>query len=355
MKLLLFADPHWCTYSSIVRSRGNKFSKRLENLIETMNWIEELAWQHECSKIICLGDFFDSPQITSEEITALQEVNWRSIHHTFLVGNHDLGRSSAEFSSSHIFNISEDFQVVDKPMYFDCGDGTALFFLPYILENNRQPIKAYFDFDRLKRENNILFMHNDIKGMQMGKFISKDGFEIEDIESHFNLCVNGHIHNCGQVGNRIINLGNITGQNFSENAFEYGHFAMIIDTETRSVDYILNPVALNFYKLDVIGNDENTIIQKLNYFKLKNSVITIKCSNDQLNFIKDILEKSNNIIEYRTIVELDHNSDDSNVEQSSSFSMNHLEKFKEYVMDNIGTSKEVINELTKIIGVSNED
>ena len=34
MKILFYADPHWSTTSSIVQSRGKKYSTRLENLID---------------------------------------------------------------------------------------------------------------------------------------------------------------------------------------------------------------------------------------------------------------------------------------------------------------------------------
>ena len=40
---LIVGDVHWSEYSSIYRKRGTKFSKRLENLINTVNWIEETA------------------------------------------------------------------------------------------------------------------------------------------------------------------------------------------------------------------------------------------------------------------------------------------------------------------------
>ena len=36
-KFLIYADPHWSQYSSIVRKRGNKYSMRLHNLINSLN------------------------------------------------------------------------------------------------------------------------------------------------------------------------------------------------------------------------------------------------------------------------------------------------------------------------------
>lgn len=76
MKIFIYADPHWSQYSSILRQRGERYSKRLENLIDSVNWVERTAEEQECSKIVCLGDFFDKAELNAEELTALSEVKW---------------------------------------------------------------------------------------------------------------------------------------------------------------------------------------------------------------------------------------------------------------------------------------
>ena len=43
MKYLIFSDCHWSTYTSILRSRGKKYSTRLEYLIESLNWVNKVA------------------------------------------------------------------------------------------------------------------------------------------------------------------------------------------------------------------------------------------------------------------------------------------------------------------------
>ena len=65
---------------------------------------------------------------------------------------------------------------------------------------------------------NIIVSHNDIK-MQYGMFESKEGFELDDINTNGQWFFNGHLHNCGKLGDRAYNLGNVTGQNFSEDAY----------------------------------------------------------------------------------------------------------------------------------------
>ena len=115
MRYFIFADPHWSSYSSIVRSRGEKYSTRLENLIKTINWVESEAQNQNCNTIVCLGDFFDKSELNSEEITALQEIKWANIIHYFLVGNHEMGRNNLELSSSHLFALIPHIAVLDCP------------------------------------------------------------------------------------------------------------------------------------------------------------------------------------------------------------------------------------------------
>ena len=76
MKFVIYADPHWSSYSSIVRGRGSKYSDRLEKLISSINYVEAVAEETDADGIICLGDFFDKEFLNSEEISALSEVKF---------------------------------------------------------------------------------------------------------------------------------------------------------------------------------------------------------------------------------------------------------------------------------------
>ena len=250
MKYFIFADPHWSSYSSIVRSRGEIYSTRLENLIKTINWIELEAQKQNCDAIICLGDFFDKSELNSEEITALQEIKWANMRHYMLVGNHEMGRNDLEISSAHLFALIPNVAVIDIPYMYNEQNNTSIMFLPYVLENNRKPLKEYFD-GMEHCENRIIFSHNDIAGIQLGNFVSTSGFSIKEIEENCNLFINGHLHNDTEIGNKIINVGNITGQNFSEDAFAHTHKALILDTDEKSLIPVVNPHAMNFYKLDL--------------------------------------------------------------------------------------------------------
>ena len=146
--------------------------------------------------------------------------------------------------------LLQNCEVYNKPSVLVL-DNTSIYMLPYQLEVNRSDsVMEYFPMNLpIDTEYRLLLSHNDIAGINMGKFVSQVGFDVSDLSSNFDLVVNGHIHNQGWVANNVLNLGNITGQNFSEDSVKYPHQAMLIDTETLEYTFFTNPYALNFAKL----------------------------------------------------------------------------------------------------------
>lgn len=345
MKIGICGDVHFCKYSSIVRSIGEKYSSRLENLIKSVNWFEQLCKDNNCDATVYLGDFFNQPELDAESITALSEIKWSSnIPHYLLVGNHEMGNSDLSISSSHIFKLLPEFELITSPICYNTVDAEIVF-LPYILEADRLPLKEYIPTNRTKQR--VIFSHNDISGIQMGKFISQSGFSINEIEDNCDLFINGHLHNHSSIGDKIINLGNISGQNFGEDAFTYPHQVMILDTSNRELNYYENPYAFNFYKLDVTEYDNPTILNLIAQLK-NNSIITIKCKDTQKEYINDIIKHHNNIIEHRLIVDFTRKVEYNN--ECKPIEVDHLSKFVEYIQQNLGESDIITSELEFLLG-----
>ena len=148
-------------------------------------------------------------------------------------------------------------------------------FLPYRVSRNIEPIASIFGH-KSASTHRLIFSHNDIKGIQYGPVLSTFGFPIEDIEAESDLFLNGHIHNGTKVTESIINLGNLSGADFKEDAFHYSHNALLLETKedgTFSYEFIENPHAFNFYQIKVADKSD------LNKFKaLKNqAVISVIC------------------------------------------------------------------------------
>lgn len=293
MKILIYTDNHFCRYSSILRSRGEKYSKRLENQIESLNWVNQIAIEKECDRMIHLGDFFDKPDLTAEEISALKEIKWNDLPKDFILGNHEM------YQDHNSLNVlSQLGNIIIEPTNWLASNNVNILYLPYILENDRKPLSEYI----YKREGErvVVLSHNDIKGIRYGQYESKIGFDIKEICDNCNLFINGHLHNQTQINEKIINLGDLTGLNFNEDGFKYSHCVGILDTYTLDLELIHNPYAINFYKLEEdINYDFNhfkTIIDKV-----ENGVLSVKVPQSKLKEVRDYLQTCSNIIEFRVI------------------------------------------------------
>lgn len=334
MRICIWGDNHWSQYSSIVRKRGSDYSLRLENGIQSINWAEHMAESKNCDIIVCLGDFFDQPTLNAEEITALNDIHWSNIPKYFIVGNHEMGRSDLSYSSAHLFAHIPNSNVISQLTCMRLNDFDDIFFVPYILEENRKEMAKMFGIKTGKR---YVFSHNDIKGIQMGRILSPQGFEVSDIQNSCDWFFNGHIHNGSQVANRVINVGNLTGQNFSEDAFKYTHDLLIFDTNTNSCEAYENPYAFNFYKVSY----------PYDFTKLKNNaVITVSVKSDDVQECKKALQESKNVTEYRLVI----NTNIPTVQKTDvkSLSLDHIDEFKKYVLEHIGSDEVVQSELLNI-------
>lgn len=347
MKICIVGDVHWSRYSSIVRSRGKYFSTRLENLIKTLNWVEKTAKEYNCEKEIFLGDFFDRAELSDEEISSLPMIEWNDSakKRYFIVGNHESGLSTLEFNSTSALSHIERNLVVNVPLFSPVDDKTELLFLPYITEDNRKPLKEYIE-GRNQNKKLIICSHNDIKDFQMGRFLSVAGFSIGEIEKNCDLYINGHLHNGSWVTKNILNLGNITGQNFGEDASVYEHHIGILDTDTGEIEFVENPYALNFYKIDI---EEEKDIDKLNKLK-NNAVLSIRCEESLRDKVKETLETrdvvASKVIVFRKVADTQSGPSIADIN-----TVDHLKKFADFILskewDDIGITKEELVEVCK--------
>ena len=345
MKIAVCGDVHWSTYSSIIRSRGEKYSKRLHNLINSVNWFEDYAIATKCDKIVYLGDFFDKPELTAEEISALKEIKWaENVDHIILVGNHELGLHTAKYNSAQIFSLLPNFTIISEPT-IEVGYGAIYLYLPYIFEDDRKSISSYVDslltgsFVTQEVKNIYVFSHNDLQINYAG-FMNKDGFLVEDIEKSCSLFINGHLHNCSKFSKNGYNLGNLTGQNFSEDALMYDHHICLLTIDGTRFDkeFINNPYAFNFYKIDY--ESEKDLIRACE----NNAVVSFRCKSSKINELKELIKLYDNIVEYRitTIPEVTNISDAKIKELTK---VDHIKSFKEYVRSKLDNTDTLDSEL----------
>lgn len=345
MKIGIVGDVHLSQYSSIIRSNGQKYSKRIENIIKSINWAEEEFKNKGCDIVVYLGDTFDTPTLNQDEITSCKDIVWYDAPHYFLVGNHESNIASLKCSSTKVLE-QDRHTIIDTSTSIDIGNA-ELVFIPYLANGIRKPLQEYLTplKEGYKR---IVFSHNDIKGIQYGKFESQDGFELDDITNNSDLYLNGHLHNGAWiVPNKVRNLGILSGKDFNEDANVYKHNIMILDTQTLDYEDVENPHAFNFLKVQIDSKDD---FNKLGNYP--HEVLSIKCEESLVPLLKDTIRLHNNIEEYK-ITTYSNVVLDSNEVSSIELNVNHLEQFSTFIMDNMKDSysptiiKEELEEVLK--------
>ena len=341
MKILCFTDNHFCERSSILTKYGTKYSVRLENQIASINWVEQIAKEEDCKMVVCLGDFFDKPHLTDQEITALQDIHWaENIPHYFLVGNHESEENDLQYSSTKV--LEADYRmIVDKPMLYNLAD-MELAFLPYVVESNKQPLETYFPKTGMPR---ILFSHNDILGLQLGPVVSKIGFSIEEIEANCEFCLNGHLHNGQAVSTRVLNLGNLTGKDFGEDASRYAHKVIIVDTDTFVFKTIENPHAFNFYKIDILTESDLNLLDTVK----PNAVISLKCLDTYVDAAKEKIATNINILDARMVLIKTFNEADEQEVDISDLAVDQCVKFAQCCREKLDNTPILEAELAEIL------
>lgn len=294
MRIGIVGDVHWSKSSSIIPAKGDRYSLRLTKLIDSVNYAEHAT--RDCDFVVYLGDFFDRSDIEAEEMTALKEVCWNFKQHYLLVGNHEVFNRSLE-DTGLFNNTARVFDLMNFAVFPEVWnlkkDGVRFIFLPYQTEKNALDLNTIPKYEG----KTVIFSHNDLQ-IRYGAYLSTSGYSVEDIEKNCDLFINGHIHNFSTVGKKIVNLGNLTGQNFGEDALIYPHRIAFLDTDTMELTYEENPYAFNFYKISTLGK-AGRLLPELK----DNALISITCSEEQESAVRKEVEESKKILASRVIVQ----------------------------------------------------
>lgn len=333
MLLGLYADPHFSQSSSIIVGRKGKFTGRLNNLIESFTWMNEVFKEQGVDKIICLGDMTDKPNLTAEEITALSRCNIDD--HILIVGNHCRADKDGKINSLATFN-----NVIDTPQWICDG----VYALPY----NSDTV----NLSEISPKPRVILSHNDIKGYEINGYIMNTGYEISKILDSCDLFVNGHLHSGGKVVvGRIINLGQLSAMNFSSCNSEWEPSIMILDTDTLTYKLIENPKAYrfkkeSFEKIPQLKSYLDNLPENHNY------VLQVKVPYSLATSARKLLDQSKKIVASRVLTKKDKTITQTvefkDIEQVPIFTkLSNFIKENPPKKYNINLINEIINKISK--------
>lgn len=238
-KLIISADIHFCKRESLV---DNRYS----HLVNSFVWLDSLQGDFHFD----LGDMFNTSTLSAEDVAVLETIKFKNSWHC-ITGNHE------QDGQNSLLKYFRDIHVIyEKPQLKNFGKDIGwVLFLPFMKEVGT--LDQYLN--KLPQgESAIVLSHCEFLGM----FGSEGGFNVGEItkDSRIKIWFNGHYHQRALVSPKIIIVGNLLGKNFTQNFDPHG--VCIYDTSTNTYEFVENPYALTFGKMDT-GKKECLAIRKL--------------------------------------------------------------------------------------------
>ena len=281
-RLVLSTDYHLKFHSPFDRITDSGLPSRLNEIVESVNWVSELGKKHKASYFLGLGDIFDSAEkLQTKEGLSIAEM-FRGIkkkygNNTFFIpGNHDC------LSANH--NILDFFadtvNVFSEPTFVDVP-GARLFFMPYI----RESADIYAQLEKFKKSTCLgrkyLFAHfwdSSVMG------VDPDAVDLSKIDlSFFDRVFLGHYHVPTQNKNsKVVYLGTIANKKFNETGPKG---CWILDLETNKLEFHINPHSPEFFQVQ----DSNILTDVENL--TTNGYYRVACDPENVLEVTKILSK----------------------------------------------------------------
>lgn len=285
--VLLFSDIH-------IHSHTGK-SERLEDCLNTLQWVFDTAHKNDVQNIIFGGDLFQDRKYA--EIYAYHKTfnlirdNLKGINLFLLLGNHDLWfLDNTSISSVTPFSSLPNTKVISYPERLQIA-GCTWDFLPFSVD----PIDNIEYLKRLPGESQYAIGHLAInEAVLHGNQISDVAVEHEgemvrisvSLFEHYIHTFLGHYHKAQMVNSKVEYIGSPLQLSFGE-AFQEKH-CIIFNGKSKDKRYIVNDFSPKFLQIDISEKDK---------YDLKNNFVKIITSqSDTADIIllkKQILEKNN--------------------------------------------------------------
>jgi len=335
MKIAIITDTHFGARNDS-QVFSNYFAKFYENIF--FPTLEKRGIR----TVIHMGDVVDRRKFINYKIL------WQMRHHFFdvcygryinlhmIIGNHDtFFKNTNSLNSMDCLRVHDNHQVhiYEEPREVDF-DGLKCLMMPWICDENReQSFKAIQD-----TEAQILFGHLEVRGFEMhiGNF-SREGVDA-NLFQKFDMAMSGHFHHKSDNGN-IYYLGNPYQITWSDYKDPRGFH--IFDTDTRELEFILNPLEM-FHKI-YYDDDKMTLesIQNEDYSKYKDC------------YVKVVVIKKNNPFWFDTLIDKLYKEDVGDISVVENFDENFLEG-DESLIDEAEDTMTILSKYVSSLNINNK-
>jgi DNA repair exonuclease SbcCD nuclease subunit len=321
-KIVIASDFHLKFSAAFDRVLENGTPSRLQEIIDSVDWVIKVGKEHHAESFISSGDTFDvAERLHTREGLAIAEL-FKRVKSAFprnywLIGNHDM------ISSNH--NILDLFNpiinIFSKPSFIDTQDA-RLFFLPYL----RETTDIYLAFTEFEKKydcpgKKYFFGHFwDTKTIS----VDPDAVDLSKINlNFFDRVFTGHFHvPTTDLNAKVVYLGTLLNKKFNETGKKG---CWILDTDKNSLEFIENPYSPEF--ITTIDTNLMLNLETLNsnaYYRVYTSPENVIEITKLLGSTKgfELLTKNNE--ENETQISI------LNIEKRNSSSL------KEYILNNAG-------------------
>lgn len=211
--------------------------------------------EHDIKIVLDLGDTFDRRKYVNYVTLArakkmfFDQLSDRNIEYHAIVGNHSVYYTNTNEVNSMNLLLQEysNFNIYqDNPVELTFGS-TSVIMVPWLTKNNMES-----SLEVMKNSTaNICMGHFAIQGFEMLKGAINDHGLQKDVFTHFEQVYSGHFHHPSEYGN-IKYLGAPYEMTWSDYQGRRGF--RILDTETRELEWILNPFQI-YHKIDYDDTD----------------------------------------------------------------------------------------------------
>jgi DNA repair exonuclease SbcCD nuclease subunit len=211
--------------------------------------------KHDIKIVLDLGDTFDRRKYVNYVTLArakkmfFDQLSNRNIEYHAIVGNHSVYYTNTNEVNSMNLLLQEysNFNIYqDNPIELTFGS-TSVIMVPWLTKDNMET-----SLTAIKNSTaNICMGHFAIQGFEMLKGAINDHGLQKDVFTHFEQVYSGHFHHPSEYGN-IKYLGAPYEMTWSD--YEGRRGFRILDTETRELEWILNPFQI-YHKIDYDDTD----------------------------------------------------------------------------------------------------
>lgn len=247
MKILCFSDLHAHNYREFDEKTDFTGSKRLDNILETLEYIKVYCVKKDINTILFAGDLFHvrakvDTVVFNSIYDKMKEISDEGIAIIAIPGNHDdKDNSDLPQHSLHAFNDIKNMKVVDKLDTISLDTEHSVTCVRY--SKNTQMIKDFINNINPEQlgKKPILLGHLGIDGGYVGKgsYPMAEAFSVEDLRPDlFNFIILGHFHRAQILGGyqHVYYTGAPIQHSFSDEGENKGFY--IIDTDKGNKEFV---------------------------------------------------------------------------------------------------------------------